>query len=380
MPERPFSRPNSPSVRIVRPFGRVTRMTATPDTSTTEAVIAASERNRRLLHRACWIGLMFSVLAILFVVGHPFYARWQLRQHGWLLDSMAHREGLPDWVPVWARPWFSPVRQVVIRRERLRINDLRGLRRFPELRYLQFEAVEISEDQLAAIATISKTVQVNFIGCRIEPAGLRHLAELPELVFVHFRDTDLTDSHLDHFAECRQMTSVDFSRTPILEGGLRHLCRMSRLERLELFECRIGDHDLEDVANCGNLKHLRLTDHRITDAGIGSLARLSQLESLILENCNVSDVGAKRIVDQCPGLRRLAVVHLPMTDAAMQDIACLPNLRQLELHDIPITDEGILKLKTCSTLKSLSFKKTAVTSAGTAELRKSLPELAVSIE
>lgn len=355
-------------------------MQSTSEMTPTETLIENAERQRRLLRPASWTGFVFAVAAILFVVGHPFFVRWQLRQHGWYLDSMSHRGGLPDWAPEWSHPWFGPIREAAIRREPLRTNDLHALRQFSELRYLQFESVMVSEDNLKALARHSATFQINFMGCDIEPTGLRHLAALPNLGFIYTSDMELSDSHFENLAECRQINSLDFFRTPMLDDGLRHLARMSGLTRLELFECRIADHELEYVANCGNLKHLRLTDSRITDAGMGSLSRLSQLESLILENCNVSDVGVKRIVDECPALKRLAVIHVPMTDAALHDIARLPNLRHLGLHDIPITDEGILKLKACPTLKSLTIKKTAVTSAGATELLTSLPGLDVSIE
>lgn len=281
MPERSFSPTNSPSVRIVRLFGRVIHMTATTETSDIEAAIVGSERQRRVLRRICWIGFVFAVAAILFVVGHPFVVRWQLRQHGWYLDSMSHHGGFPDWAPEWSHPWFGPIRSATIRRGPLRNNDLRGLHQFSELRYLRFESVDVSEAQLAAIATLSRTVQIDFHACSIEPSGLRHLIALPDLGFVHSSDMELSDSHLENLAECRQINSLDFFRTPMLDDGLRHLARMSGLTRLELFECRIADHDLEYVANCGNLKHLRVTESRITDAGMGSLARLSQLESLI---------------------------------------------------------------------------------------------------
>ena len=63
------------------------RFAAIPETSATESLIAAAERQRRLLRRTCWTGFVFAVAALLVVLGYPQFARWQLRRHGWELDT-----------------------------------------------------------------------------------------------------------------------------------------------------------------------------------------------------------------------------------------------------------------------------------------------------
>ena len=80
IPEQPFSRPNSPSVRIVPRVVRLDRMSLTAENLVAESTIEVAERQRRWLRRGCWVGCALALAAVVVVMSFPLFARWQLRR------------------------------------------------------------------------------------------------------------------------------------------------------------------------------------------------------------------------------------------------------------------------------------------------------------
>ena len=304
-------------------------MRSTSEMTPTETLIENAERQRRLLRRAAWAGVAFVAVAILFVVSQPLYIRWQLRQHGWELETPSGR-GLPDWAPEWADPWFGKFECAHLTRSPLRPGDLDLLQRLPEFGWIQLESTEASELALEKISKLPNLWVVDFFDVRLESAGLRHLAASPKLEALNFFDTILDENALENIASCRHVTGLRL--TGISDGDLRHLSRHH------------------------GLKGLQIT------------------------NCRLTDAGAKLLVDEFPGLTTLAIFNASFSDAAVAEFARLSKLEYLLLVDVPITDAGLSELKTCASLKGVNVINSKATSSSITELRKSLPALEVSIE
>ncbi len=329
MPARPFSPGNSRGMRIVPGFGRVVPMQSTLEMTATETNIAEAERQRRLLRRAVWAGVALVAVVILFVLSQPLYVRWQLRQHGWELETMSRR-GLPDWAPQWAVPWFGRFECAHLKRSPLRPGDLELLQRLPEFGSVHLESTEVSELALEKISKLPNLWVVEFDTVKLESAGLRHLATAPKLEALNFFDTVLDETALDGIANCRYLTGL--SLTGISDDNLRHL------------------------------------------------SRLHGLKGLQIKNCRLTDEGARQLVDRFPGLTTLVISDASFSDVAVAEFARLPKLEYLVLSDLPITDAGLSELKTCASLKGVSVKNSKATTASITELRKSLTALEVSIE
>ena len=305
-------------------------MQSTTEMTATETLIVEAEWQRRLLRRATWAGVAFVAVAILFVVSQPLYARWQLRQHGWKLETWSRRGGLPDWAPQWADPWFGKFDSAHLKRSPLRPGDLDLLQRLPEVGWIQLESTDVSELALEKVAKLPNLWAVDFYDVRLESAGLRHLATSPKLEALNFIDTILDETALENIASCRHV------------GGLR----------------------LTGISD-GDLRHL---------------SRLHGLRGLGIKNCRLTDAGARQLVDELPGLTVLVIFNASFSDAVVAEFARLPKLEDLTLVDVPITDAGLSELKMCASLKGVSVKNSKATSASTTELRKSLPGVDVSIE
>ncbi len=304
-------------------------MQSTTEMTPTETLIENAERQRRLLRRAAWAGVAFVAVSILIVVGHPLYVRWQLRQHGWVLNT-SMRGGLPDWVPQWAEPWFAKICTAQLAGKPLHVSDLESLRRFSDLAKVDFDSTDVSAQSLAVLSQFPDLSSVVFLGVQIDATGLRHLATHRKLESIEFLDVYLDDSALEILATFHRLGALDV--TDVTDENLRHLSRLHRLTHLGLWKS------------------------------------------------HVTDDGATWLTDNCPSLETLSIRGGPMTDVGLAEIARLPHLNYLQLVDVPITDDGIRHLMSCSTMTTLVLQKTKVTSAGVTELRKSHPSLNVTIK
>ncbi len=354
-------------------------MQSTSEMTPTETLIEDAERQRRWLRRACWMGFASALAAILFFVGHQVLVRWQLRQHGWVLESSPLDNGLPNWTPNWAVPWIERIDSAKFEGAQLRVSDVEYLRHFPQLSELELASTDAADPALKAVSRLSELQILFFNEVRIDAASLRHLAVLPKLEAITFYAINLDDAAFESLGECQQLVFLHCHRASLREASLRHLMRLKALEHLSLSECDLTNGGFAHIANCATLWDLRLEDVRITD-NESSLPQMLNLKQLRLYECPVSDGGAKKLTKSCVNLETLWILRAPMTDEAFRDFACLPNLRSLQIIDMPMTDEGIQQLKSCSTLQSLWLNSTKVTAAGVNELVKSLPNLEVSLE
>ena len=307
-------------------------MSLPAENSVIESTIEVAERQRRWLRRGCWIGCGLALVAIVVVMSFPLFARWQLRRHGWELDTpFSGRTGGAGSVDAqWVDHWFGRIDAAHLKHASLRTSDIALLRQFPNAGWITLESTDVSDSELATIS------------------------QLPNL------------------------WGLDFDTVRLESTALRHLATAGKLEALNFYNMVLDDTALEYIAACHNPTGLRLTG--VTDDNVRYLARIPSLLGLGIRDCRLTDQGAKHLANRCLGLKVLNLDGGTFSDAAIDEFARLPNLEDLSLSDVAITDDGILKLKTCTTLKNVYFRKTKVTAAGAAELRKSLPSLDVFIE
>ena len=167
--------------------------------------------------------------------------------------------------------------------------------------------------------------------------------------------------------------------TPHVHEGRYNNNLSSIKNAFSAFERALDDSAIEIIGTCHQLKELRVTG--VTDDNLRHLSRLDRLKGLgLMNNSRLTDEGARRLVDQFPGLVTLMIHDASLSDTALAEFARLSKLQSVQIRDTPITDDGILEFKSCPTLRALYLKNTLVTPAGAAELRKSLPTVEVKIE
>ena len=132
------------------------------------------------------------------------------------------------------------------------------LRTLPNLKQVEFEEVNITDEGLRRLATIDSLERVTICDCPISDAGIGYLAKLPRLkslaveqcpIFgtclrqleqakslrkLSFSETNVDDGIAGDIAKMQQLTDLDLSYTDITGRTLTALIKLKRLERLHL--------------------------------------------------------------------------------------------------------------------------------------------------
>ncbi len=278
-------------------------MQSTSEMTPTETLIENAERQRRLLRRACWAGVAFVVVAILFAIGIPLNERRQLRQHGWNIGNGLYRQGLSEWAPQWADPWFGRIDFAIHEGSSLQASDLNLLRRFPNLHQISLDSTDISEP---AFESLSKLSQVQWVGIRsprFDATGLRHLATHTKLEGLSF-SAALDENALETVVACHQLNTLGL--TGITDETLRHVSRLPRLTHLDLLKSHVTDDGatwLADLARLPDLRNLFLHDVTISDDGILKLKSCPLLQSIYVKNTKVTPAGVTELRKSLPTLK-----------------------------------------------------------------------------
>jgi len=132
--------------------------------------------------------------------------------------------------------------------------------------------------------------------------------------------------------------------------------------------------DLDKLVSCRNLKSLDARVSNIGDSDCVTIGRMTNLEVLTLFGTNqITNTGIKNL-GALQKLRRLSLVHFPLSDEALDIIASMTELRKLDLVETPVTDAGFKKLATLVHLEEQLNLPSGVTDQGLSILG-SFPQL-----
>jgi serine/threonine protein kinase/formylglycine-generating enzyme required for sulfatase activity len=132
--------------------------------------------------------------------------------------------------------------------------------------------------------------------------------------------------------------------------------------------------DLDKLVSCRNLKSLDARVSNIGDSDCVTIGRMTNLEVLTLVGTHqITNTGIKNL-GALQKLRRLSLVHFPISDEAMDVIASMTELRKLDLVETPVTDVGFKKLETLVHLEEQLNLPSGVTDQGLSILG-SFPQL-----
>jgi hypothetical protein len=240
---------------------------------------------------------------------------------------------------------------------------------------IQMTASRATDAGLHRVNLLREVKVLGLASTRITDAGLAHLAGMDGLTVLDLTITKVTDRGLARLATLRGLVELNLSGTEISDAGLAHLKGLGRLERLNLGVTQITDAGLEQLSGL-DLKQLNLNHTRITDAGLAHLQTLKHLERLSLHNTDVSDAAARSLA-ALVNLRQLVLDDTLIGDEGLAAFAGLRHLERLDLSGTRVTGTGLAHLKTLSALRSLDLTRTRVKPSAVAELKKTLPELAV---
>ena len=147
---------------------------------------------------------------------------------------------------------------------------------------LEIVGMTLSNEQLAALAGLTKLESLNLSGNRI--SDLSPIAGLTKLESLNLHENRISD--LSPIARLTNLRTLDISANPIADLRLRPVIELPNLTALSASD--IGLTDLRPLAGLVNLEHLELWSNQIDD--LSPLAGLVNLEHLELWGNQIDDL------------------------------------------------------------------------------------------
>jgi len=286
----------------------------------------------------------------------------------------------------------------------------------------------VGDDDLKALAGLTKVENVKLSGTAVTAAGLQHLHGLTSLKAIDLGSLHLDESSVDSLENALPGCVVELKPSADRETAIWVLSQKGRvtistpdgdetaetgdiqqlpkgefaLREVYLDEAAaIGDADIERFKDVPGIESLFLSHADITDAGLEHLAGCTALRDLSLSQTKVTSKGMERL-GRLPSLRQLYLAdtkidgqglqnlialsnltHLAIgnTDIGDGDLALLknfPKLSWLSLSGPKVTDAALPQLAKLTDLKDLAIEDTAITDAGVLELLEAMPTTAIS--
>lgn len=234
------------------------------------------------------------------------------------------------------------IESIAIESSRWRDDDLVVLKRFPQLKYLEFDTATISDD------------------------GFKHLACCRDtLIHVHVEDRPISDLGLEHLSALGNVESLSLKVGQLTPAGIQHFRAMSNLSSVSLEE--VTDGFLESMPDLPNLHYLRMKSDGVTVAGIRRIAAMRSWTTWAVDR----DVKSLYYADE-------AVVDLTghcLTDDELSAIVATQAPNRLVVDAGAVTDDGVQALKSLKQLKLLTLRNCCISDIGLESLLR-LPNLA----
>ena len=100
---------------------------------------------------------------------------------------------------------------------------------------------KITDAELAPLARLPQTAQLNLRGREITNAGLVHLKDLKGLIRLHLEKTKVTDDGLQQLVGLENLEYLNLYGTEVTDAGLKHLEGLKKLKKLYLWQTKVSD-------------------------------------------------------------------------------------------------------------------------------------------
>ena len=199
------------------------------------------------------------------------------------------------------------------------------LTELPNLHALFFEAVELTNDGLAAIGKLQQVQDLRIRDAiQLDSSGIKHLSDMTELNMLELRQISLDDEGFAALGTLPKLEALSIRQTNVTGTGFRSWAA-SPVEKIDCSRTKMNDDGLRELAR---LKHVRSVDLSfnpdnpdITDTGLAELAKMKSLEYFVFSHCpNITDQGLASlgtlpeltniIMNDCPGITSRGVNQL----------------------------------------------------------------------
>ncbi len=139
----------------------------------------------------------------------------------------------------------------------------------------------------------------------ITASGLSHLKRSPQLRSLNLNAVSLTPELMKVIGELSNLRSLSIIGIPVTDDLLPIILQLKELEFLSLGSTQLTDSGVAQLAKLSNLKFLDLSATKVTDQGLPSLKGLSKLQILGLRKLNVSPQAVDELQKALPGCKIL---------------------------------------------------------------------------
>ena len=149
-----------------------------------------------------------------------------------------------------------------------------------ELRELVIYGVDLTPDDIQAIARLTSLIALRFDGCGLRGAELDPLGNLTNVTELHLIKNPLTDRGMQFMSSMTKLEKVDLRFTTIHGEGIKYLADLPALKVLWLTGTGIDDGT---VILCSKLKRLEvlwIPETQVTADGVMQLVQMYWLQEL----------------------------------------------------------------------------------------------------
>jgi hypothetical protein len=139
----------------------------------------------------------------------------------------------------WIHDFVTDVTAVNYLNSPLKENELAVLEAFPQLRSLDLEGTEVTDEGLKSLGLLTQLRSLNLEGTHITDAGLEYLQGNSDLHDLVLGETEITNAGLKRVASFSQMLSLDLSGTEITDTGLLNLAALTQLRQLSIVDTQV---------------------------------------------------------------------------------------------------------------------------------------------
>ncbi len=242
-------------------------------------------------------------------------------------------------------------------------DDLSPLSRLKQddLVQLNFEGVELADDQLENISHLKGLRELDLSETNILGTGLKYLAGLDSMENLWLGGTQVGDNELEFLVDISALKGLGLRDTPTNDAGMIHIGKIASLEVLSISP-GVGDEGLEHLKGLTKLRWLSAGNQGITDKGLSYLSNMTQMETLELRGSQVSDNGLVYL-KQMKQLKMLSLYGTRVTERGFTHLEGLENLETLNVL-YGVTDVGLIHLSKLPSLKNITIDGESVTAKG----------------
>ena len=242
------------------------------------------------------------------------------------------------------------------------------------------------DDALPHLRHLTRPARLALSTDNLSADGFLALGRLPALIEVELHAPEVREGPgSGGAAPCPRLPwdKLPRVRTVRLTGGgvgdpqLRDLSASPGIQNLFLNQVAVSDEGLAHLRGMKTLELLSVQSSKVTAGGVKALVGIENLKSLTLSATALGRDGFRPLGGMA-GLEYLSLESTTATDDDVAHLAVLGKLTHLDLGYNPgVTDAGLRHLTGLRRLAGLRLYGTKVTDDGVAELKGSLPKLAV---